>query len=164
MSTRQPHFKSKEYYTLEEVKNEMIGELGTPERDKFEAKIKAGLIGNAIRYEREAQKLSRKDVEDKLQLASGTISRIENGETVSLQTIIYVISCLGIDATLDLGRRGLLNLKTKPQLTMLGMAYASKEIDIPKSLFEKLDMKTFEVGMSISQYINQLLEQDLGEQ
>ena len=35
----------KEFYTFEEVKDELIGKCGTPSRDEYEAEIEAHLIG-----------------------------------------------------------------------------------------------------------------------
>ena len=39
----------KEFYTFEEVKDELIGKCGTPSRDEYEAEIEAHLIGQHIR-------------------------------------------------------------------------------------------------------------------
>lgn len=155
--------KRREYYTMEEATDYLIGTIGTPERDKFEAKVKAGLIGNAIRAEREAQCLSRKDVEDKLYLSRGLVARIEHGEDVSLRHIIYVISGLGMTGNLDMGKRGCLDFATKEKLPQLGVRYKTMSFDIPESMIEELDMKTFKLGISINEYVKRILEQNLAK-
>lgn len=49
-------------YTLDEVKDDFIGKIGTPERDKFEQDLKEELqayhIGEAIRQARLAKNLT----------------------------------------------------------------------------------------------------------
>ena len=40
-------------YTLDEVQDKLIGEKGTPERDKFEYELQMDLIGKAIRQTRQ---------------------------------------------------------------------------------------------------------------
>ena len=36
-------------YTLDEVTDKLIGEIGTPDRDKFEYELQKDLIGQAIK-------------------------------------------------------------------------------------------------------------------
>jgi len=33
-------------YTLDQVQNKLIGEIGTPDRNKFEDEVQMGLLGN----------------------------------------------------------------------------------------------------------------------
>ena len=40
------------FYTLDEVKDKHIGEVGTPHRDKYEAELQSFLIGEAIKKAR----------------------------------------------------------------------------------------------------------------
>jgi DNA-binding transcriptional regulator YiaG len=46
-------------YTLEEVQNKLIGEVGTPERDRFEYEIQIDLIGKAIKQTRQERHLTQ---------------------------------------------------------------------------------------------------------
>ena len=39
-------------YTLDEVTDKLIGEIGTPERDNFEYELQMDLIGQAIKQTR----------------------------------------------------------------------------------------------------------------
>ncbi len=39
-------------YTLDEVQDNLIGQLGTPNRDRFEYELQMDLIGKAIRQTR----------------------------------------------------------------------------------------------------------------
>ena len=66
-----------EYYTFEEILDEDLGPIGTPERDAFEAEVKADLeaenrafkLGDTIREARRAQNLTQE------QLNSGPAGR-----------------------------------------------------------------------------------------
>ena len=39
-------------YTLDEVEDQLIGKVGTPDRDKFEYELQLDLIGQAIKQTR----------------------------------------------------------------------------------------------------------------
>ena len=45
-----------ETYTLDDIKKEVYGEIGTPRRDKIEAELASLRIGIQIRNAREARK------------------------------------------------------------------------------------------------------------
>ena len=40
-------------HTLDEVQDQLIGKIGTPDRDKFEYELKMDLIGQAIKQTRQ---------------------------------------------------------------------------------------------------------------
>ena len=50
------------FYTLDEVKDKHIGEVGTPHRDKYEAELQSFLIGEAIKKARKSQNMTQEDV------------------------------------------------------------------------------------------------------
>ena len=89
---------AKEYYTFDEVKDELIGKRGTSERDDYEAEIEAHLIGVHIREARKAQNLTQKQLGERLGVQSAQISKIENGRNVTMTTIIRVLHALGLTA------------------------------------------------------------------
>jgi HTH-type transcriptional regulator / antitoxin HipB len=45
-------------YTLDEVTDKLIGEIGTPDRDKFEYELQLDLIGQAIKQTRQERNLT----------------------------------------------------------------------------------------------------------
>ena len=103
--------KDKEYYTLEEVQDELIGPVGTPKRDAFESKLAAELeaykIGEALKKARKEQNLTQKQLGEKVGVKEAQISKIENGKSVAFTTIIRLFKALGAKtASLDLGNMG----------------------------------------------------------
>ena len=49
-------------YTLEEVQDKLIGEIGTPNRDKFEYELQMDLIGKAIKQTRIECQLTQEEL------------------------------------------------------------------------------------------------------
>jgi hypothetical protein len=45
-------------YAIEEVQDQLIGPIGTPNRDRFEYNLQMDLIGNAIKQSRKERKLT----------------------------------------------------------------------------------------------------------
>lgn len=98
-------------YTLEEVKDELMGKIGTPERDEHERKVEEALhayrIGEAIKAERLRQNLTQAELGEKIGVKKAQISRMERGYSISIPTMSRVFKALGIaTATLDLGMAG----------------------------------------------------------
>jgi hypothetical protein len=48
-------------YTLDEVQDKLIGEIGTPERDVFEYELQLDLIGKAIKATRKERHLIQEE-------------------------------------------------------------------------------------------------------
>ena len=46
------------FYTLDEVKDNHIGEVGTPHRDKYEAELQSFFILEAIKKARKSQNMT----------------------------------------------------------------------------------------------------------
>lgn len=98
-------------YTLEEVKDELIGKPGTPQRDEHEQKVQEALhayrIGEAIKSERLRQHLTQEQLGERIGVQKAQISRMERGYSISIPTMSRVFKALGIPtATLDLGTCG----------------------------------------------------------
>lgn len=98
-------------YTLEEITSEFIGSKGTPERDEFDAEVKAAVeayrMGEAIRGERERMKLTQRELGERAGVGESTVSKVENGHASSLKSLSRIFRALGItDSFLDLGRLG----------------------------------------------------------
>lgn len=102
-------------YSLEEVKDELIGKIGTPERDEHERKVEDALhayrIGEAIKNARLKQNLTQEELGERIGVQKAQISRMERGNSISLPTMRRVFKALGITtATLDLGIAGKVTL------------------------------------------------------
>lgn len=102
-------------YSLEEVKDELIGKIGTPERDEHERKVEDALhayrIREAIKNARLKQNLTQEELGERIGVQKAQISRMERGNSISLPTMSRVFKALGITtATLDLGIAGKVTL------------------------------------------------------
>jgi len=99
-------------YSFDEVLDEIVGPIGTPERDAMEAQLKeemnAYFLGEAIRKARQAQNLTQEQLGKRIGVQKAQISRLENGKSViTLPTISRVFRALGVKtAALDLGAMG----------------------------------------------------------
>ncbi len=82
-------------YSLEEVTDELIGQIGTPERDEFEAELNAELIGYAIKQARLKRKLTQSQLGELVGVQKAQISKIENSmSSARLDTILKVFKAL----------------------------------------------------------------------
>ena len=98
-------------YSLEEVKDELLGKIGPPEKNEHERKVEEALhayrIGEAIKAVRLQQNLTQKELGEKIGVQKAQISRMERGYSISIPTMSRVFKALGIaTATLDLGVAG----------------------------------------------------------
>lgn len=98
-------------YSLEEVKDDLLGKVGTPARDEHERKVEeswhAYRIGEAIKKARMMQNLTQEELGERIGVQRAQISRIENGYSISIPTMSRIFKALGIaSATLDLGTCG----------------------------------------------------------
>lgn len=105
------HIESMKLYSLDEVKDELIGKIGTPERDEHERKVEEALhayrIGEAIKNARLKQNLTQEELGEKIGVQKSQISRMERGYSISIPSMSRVFRALGIStATLDLGIGG----------------------------------------------------------
>jgi len=102
-------------YTFEEVKDELLGKVGTPRRDEHERKVQEAVnayhIGEAIKAERIKNNLTQEQLGERVGVQRAQISRLEKGNNITLPTMRRVFRALGIKtATLDLGSAGRLAL------------------------------------------------------
>lgn len=88
-----------------------VGQVGTPERDSFDAEVAAEaqeyFIGEAIRETRKKQGLTQEELGQRMGVQRAQISKIENGHGIAYSTIIRAFKALGVSsAFLDLGPLG----------------------------------------------------------
>jgi HTH-type transcriptional regulator / antitoxin HipB len=82
-------------YTLDEVQDKLIGEIGTPNRDVFEYELQMDLIGKAIKQTRQERNLTQEELGKLVGVQKAQISRIEsNASNVTIDTLMRVFNAL----------------------------------------------------------------------
>lgn len=82
-------------YTLEEVQDELIGKVGTAERNLFEYELQMDLIGKAIKQTRKERNLTQDDLGKLIGVQKAQISRLENNASnVTMDTLLRVFTAL----------------------------------------------------------------------
>jgi len=82
-------------HTLNEVQDKLIGEIGTPDRDRFEYELQMDLIGQAIKQTRKERKLTQEELGNLIGVQKAQISRIENNTSnVTMDTLMRVFNAL----------------------------------------------------------------------
>ena len=82
-------------YTLDEVQDKLIGEKGTPDRDRFEYELQMESIGKAIRKTRQDRHLTQEELGKLIGVQKSQISRIEsNASNVTIDTLMRVFNAL----------------------------------------------------------------------
>ena len=82
-------------YTLDEVQDELIGKVGTPNRDKFEYELKMDLIGKAIKETRQERNLTQEELGKLIGVQKSQISRLEsNASNATIDTLMRVFNAL----------------------------------------------------------------------
>lgn len=81
--------------SLEEMIDKHIGKIGTPERNEFEAELKAELVGYAIKQARLKRKLTQSQLGELVGVKKAQISKLENSvSSARLDTILKVFKAL----------------------------------------------------------------------
>lgn len=82
-------------YTLEQAKDELIGKVGSPERDEYEFELKLELIGDMIQQARKQRNLTQEQLGQLIGVKKAQISRLENNTgNVTIETILKVFNAL----------------------------------------------------------------------
>lgn len=78
--------------TLEEIKTQYYGEIGTPERDRLENELEALRIGFKIKSAREQLNLTQEQLAERVNKKRTFISKVENdGENITLRTLYDIV-------------------------------------------------------------------------
>ena len=95
-------------YSFEDILDEDLGKIGTPERDAFEAdvesEIRAYHIGEVIEQARKEKHLTQAELGELIGVQRAQISKIESGKNLNFSTIARVFKAMGIPAKLAFGR------------------------------------------------------------
>ena len=82
-------------YTLDEVQDKLLGNIGTPQRDIFEYELKMELIGKAIKETRKERNLTQEDLGKLIGVQKAQISRLEsNASNATMDTLLRVFTAL----------------------------------------------------------------------
>jgi HTH-type transcriptional regulator/antitoxin HipB len=82
-------------YTLDQVQEELIGKIGTAERDLFEYELQMNLIGKAIKQTRQERNLTQEELGKLIGVQKAQISRLENNaNNVTIDTLLKVFTAL----------------------------------------------------------------------
>ena len=84
-------------YSLEEITDKYIGEIGTPKRDAFENELRLDLLGDAIKQARKERNLTQEQLGELVGVKKAQISKLENSLTdARFETIIKVFKALNV--------------------------------------------------------------------
>ena len=82
-------------YTLDEVTDKLIGEIGTPDSEKIEYDLQMCLIGQEIKHTRQERNLKQEELGELIGVQKSQISRIEsNASNVTIDTLMRVFNAL----------------------------------------------------------------------
>lgn len=90
------------FVQAEDKLSKEIGEIGSIERDAFNAKARAWYYGEVLRQRRKELKLTQKELAGRVGKERAYISRLEQGETdLQLSSFIQILNALGLTIRLD---------------------------------------------------------------
>ena len=82
-------------YTLDYVQDELIGKIGTTDRDRFEYELQMDLIGKAIKQTRQERNLTQEELGKLIGVQKAQISRLEsNASNATMDTLMRVFTAL----------------------------------------------------------------------
>lgn len=82
-------------YTLDQIKDEMIGKKGTPKRDKYEFELNLELLGEMIKTARQERNLTQEQLGQLIGVQKAQISKLErNASNVTIETVLRVFNAL----------------------------------------------------------------------
>lgn len=82
-------------YTLDQVKDEIIGKRGTATRDVYEFELNLELLGEMIRVTRQQRNLTQEQLGELVGVQKAQISKLEkNANNVTVETILKVFNAL----------------------------------------------------------------------
>jgi len=87
--------KKLEIFPLELLKDESLGKIGTPLRDKYENELKLELLGEMIKQVRKDRNLTQEELGRLVGVQKAQISKLERStKNARLETIIKVFNAL----------------------------------------------------------------------
>ena len=87
--------KDLKMFTLDQIKDEFIGEIGTEKRTQYEQELQLEIMGEMIRKVRLERNLTQEELGKLIGVQRGQISKLENSTTnVTMETILKVFGAL----------------------------------------------------------------------
>lgn len=78
--------------TLDQIKNEYYGVVGTPERDRLERELEALRIGFKLKNAREKTGMTQAELAERIDKKRAFISKVENdGVNITLKTLLEIV-------------------------------------------------------------------------
>lgn len=96
----------KKFYTQDEAKNILLGQVGTPQRDNYESELNLFLIGEAIKRTRIEKNLTQEALGKLIGVQKAQISRIENGKNLTFVTVAKIFKAMGVSVKLEIADYG----------------------------------------------------------
>lgn len=82
-------------YTLAEMKDKHIGEIGTQERDEYEYELRMDVLGKMIKSARQERNLTQEELGRLVGVQKAQISKLESSaNSATIDTIIKVFKAL----------------------------------------------------------------------
>ena len=98
------------YYSEGEALDIVLGEIGTPLRNQYEADINAFLIGEAIKKARQSKNLTQEELGAMIGVKKSQVSRIEKGGNITFATVAKIFRAMGISASFEMAGIGMVAL------------------------------------------------------
>jgi DNA-binding XRE family transcriptional regulator len=90
-------------HTLDDVQDELIGKVGTTERDLFEYELQIDMVGRAIKKTRKERNLTQEELGKLIGVQKAQISRLENNASnVTMETLLRVFTALKATVTFQI--------------------------------------------------------------
>ena len=93
-------------YSFDELLEEDLGPVGTPERDKFESSVDESVhayhVGKAIKQAREAKKLTQAELGEIMGVQRSQVCRLESGKSITLNSMMRAFKALGVQLALEM--------------------------------------------------------------
>ena len=87
--------KKMKMMSLEQMKDQDLGKIGTPERDKYEFDLRMEVLGDMIKSVRKERKLTQEQLGALIGVQKSQISKLErNTKNVTIETILKVFGAL----------------------------------------------------------------------
>jgi HTH-type transcriptional regulator / antitoxin HipB len=82
-------------YTLNEIKNEFIGDVGTKKREEYEYELRMDVLGKMIKTARKERKLTQEQLGKLIGVKKAQISKLESSaNSATIDTILKVFKAL----------------------------------------------------------------------
>jgi HTH-type transcriptional regulator/antitoxin HipB len=87
--------KTMKKYTLSEMEDRYIGNVGTPERDDYEYELRMDILGRMIKTTRKERHMTQEELGKIVGVNKSQISKLENhANSATIETLIKVFKAL----------------------------------------------------------------------